>query len=243
MSPLKIVWLCRHDTLRGGPLIHKVIKAIMPSRVHGYLKYLLQYREAEKRAAAIAQKNKHKIESLMQGSQPIKLEMGAGCIRGIPGWTYVDANGQCDLTLDLGQSLPFGDNTVDCIYSSHLLEHFGYSDLLRFLSECLRILKPDGKFSAAVPDASIFLRAYHDPEAFNPDIYCRYGPAYRHNSKIDYVNYIAYMDGHHKYMFDEDSLLEVLINAGFRNVKSRRYDAVLDMESRDFQSIYAEAEK
>jgi predicted SAM-dependent methyltransferase len=67
---------------------------------------------------------------------------------------------------------------------------------MNFLAECLRILKPGGKFSAAVPNARIFLNAYHNPDSFNPAVYCRYKPAYHYNSKIDYVNYIAYMDGH-----------------------------------------------
>jgi hypothetical protein len=51
------------------------------------------------------------------------------------------------------------------------------------------------------------------------------------------------MDGHHSYMFDEENLLEVLKKAGFSNVALRYFDKGLDLESRDFQSIYVEAEK
>ncbi len=205
--------------------------------------YLRRFRESERSAADIAQKNRSMIDSLLQGSVPIKLEMGAGCNRGIPGWTYIDTNGQCDLLMDLSQPLAFPDNSVDIIYSSHLLEHFTYPELMSFLAECLRILKPGGSFSAAVPNARIFLDSYHDPDRFNPAIYCPYKPAYHYNSKIDYVNYIAYMDGHHKYMFDEDNVLEVLRKTGYRNAKLRNADKELDLESRDFQSIYVEATK
>jgi hypothetical protein len=44
-------------------------------------------------------------------------------------------------------------------------------------------------------------------------------------------------------MFDEANLLKVLESAGFRNARPREFDPALDMESRDYESIYAEAEK
>jgi predicted SAM-dependent methyltransferase len=224
-------------------MIKKVIKKIAPPSVTRFLIYFQQYREAERRAEAAVEKNRKKIESLIQSPLPIKLELGAGENRGIPGWTYIDSNDQCDLDLDLAQPLPFPDDRVDIIYSSHLMEHFKYTDLLKFLAECLRILKPGGKFSAAVPNARIYLNAYYDPDKFNSEMFCRYKQAYHYNSKIDYVNYMAYMDGHHQYMFDEENLLEVLKKAGFSNVALRYFDKGLDLEFRDFQSIYVEAEK
>lgn len=67
--------------------------------------------------------------------------------------------------------------------------------------------------------------------------------AYNNTSRIDYVNYIAYMDGHHKYMFDEQNLIVILENKGFRNVRLRNFDPSLDLKERDFESIYAEAQK
>jgi predicted SAM-dependent methyltransferase len=129
------------------------------------------------------------------------------------------------------------------IYSSHLLEHFSYHELVNFLNECLRILKPGGIFSAAVPNARIYLEAYQNPAGFEPGLFCRYEPAYNYNSKIDYVNYMAYMDGHHHYMFDEENLVAILNKTGFKTVRSREFDKVLDMEVRHFQTIYVHCEK
>jgi hypothetical protein len=54
---------------------------------------------------------------------------------------------------------------------------------------------------------------------------------------------MAYMDGHHKQMFDEDKLLFVLRSKGFKNVRLRPFDPSLDLEARDYESIYGEAEK
>jgi hypothetical protein len=54
---------------------------------------------------------------------------------------------------------------------------------------------------------------------------------------------MAYMDGQHKYMFDEENLIFILKSKGFRNVKLRQFDPTLDLKERDYESIYAEGEK
>ena len=36
------------------------------------------------------------------------------------------------------------------------------------------------------------------------------------------------MDQQHKYMFDEENLLNILINVGFRSVKLRSFDPFID---------------
>jgi predicted SAM-dependent methyltransferase len=221
-------------------IIKKIAKKVLPYRLIDTIVVIQQHNEKVKRKRFVTEK---KIEALLKSSLPINLELGAGQDRGIEGWTSVDMNDKCDLNLDLTRPLPFPNNSVNIIYFSHVLEHFKYSDLVKLLGECLRILKPGGKFSAAVPNARIYIEAYHDPDNFNPDLFCRYKPAYNFNSKIDYVNYMAYMDGHHQYMFDEENIIVILKNVGFREVKLRDFDKTLDLEVRDFQSIYVQAEK
>ena len=54
---------------------------------------------------------------------------------------------------------------------------------------------------------------------------------------------MAYMDGHHKYMFDEENIVVILEKVGFKHVMLRDFDKTLDLEVRDFQSIYVKAEK
>jgi len=212
---------------------------ILPSRLREWIVLLRRQIAQARRDKRLVERNRRIIDALLASSSPIKLELGAGENRGIAGWTYADANENCDLTLDLTGHLPFPDNSVDMIYSSHLLEHFVHSDLIHFLKECLRVLTPGGVFSTAVPNARIYLDAYQTPKGFDPDIFCRYRPAYHYNSRIDYVNYIAYMDGKHRYMFDEENLVVILAKSGFRNVRLRDFDETLDMEVRDFQTIYA----
>ncbi len=213
--------------------IKKTLKKNLPDNVMKMLKVI-----DNKIRATRAIKNKKAIHFLLYSGEQIKLEFGAGN-RKMKGWTTIDMNYSCDIFLDLRSPIPFPDNSVDQIYSSHLLEHFDYSDLVKFLAECYRILKKSGSFKVAVPNAKIFLDAYLNQEELDVDYYFRYKPAFNNNSKIDYVNYIAYMDGEHRYMFDEENLSIILANAGFSNVRLREFDPSLDIEQRDQFSIYA----
>jgi predicted SAM-dependent methyltransferase len=170
----------------------------------------------------------------------INLELGAGPVKGKNGWLTIDFNEGADLTWDLNLPLPFPDESVCKIYSSHLLEHFFYRDLVRLLADCHRVLKRGGSCSVCVPDASIYVRAYMDskaPDRRPGDLV--YEPAVISDCKMDWLNYIAYMDGHHRYMFDTENLLRVLRNAGFSDVESRSFDPALDMAEREHESIYA----
>lgn len=207
--------------------------------IKGLVAGLLRARHEKK----VATRNSRKVKELLAGKKPILLEIGAGPERKNLGWTTADMCEGCDLVLDLAKPLPFPDDSVEKIYSSHVLEHFYFNDLLKLLSECRRILKPSGVFSASVPNARLYIEAYARPESFDPAIYCRHAPAYNYNSKIDFLNYMAYMDGHHRYMFDEENIIAILGKAGFRNSRLRPFDAGLDMPERDFQSIYVQAEK
>lgn len=204
---------------------------------------LQELRRAAETRRVIKERTLRKVTSLVESDAPVNLEFGSYERRGIEGWTYVDINHNCDLVLDLTQPIPFPNGSVERVYSSHLLEHFTYKELLAFLDECRRILVKGGEFSVAVPNARLFLSHYCSPDKDNVEKMCNTKYALNGNTKIDYVNYIAYMDGYHRYMFDEDNLLSMLENAGFRDVMLRGFDGILDIKQRDEVSIYAQAFK
>ena len=186
--------------------------------------------------------SKTHIKKLLSGNKNIMLEVGAGEKKGNNGWTTLDLNNKCDIYWDLRDGIPFPKDSVSKIYSSHFLEHLTFKEGQLFLQECLRVLVPNGIFSICVPNACIYIEAYIKNEK-KPDASKLYLPGYNNTTKIDHVNYIAYMDEHHKYMFDEENILYILTKAGFRDVKLRCFDNLLDLKERDFESIYAEAIK
>lgn len=184
------------------------------------------------------------MRSLLHERRPIKLELGAGRRQGMEEWVSLDLNGGADIQHDLTQPLPFPNECVDRIYSSHVLEHFTYpSPMLDLLRECHRVLKPGGALTMAVPNARIYLEAYFNPAAFDRAKFCGYDVGLSFDSRIDVVNFIAFLGGQHKFMFDEENLPRVLEKAGFREVRARSFDPALDLEVRNHESIYAEALK
>jgi hypothetical protein len=104
------------------------------------------------------------------------------------------------------------------------------------------VLVPGGKFLICVPNARIYLEAYVNRIPLAPSYFVQLA-AFNGTTAIDCVNYIAYMAGQHAYMFDEENLLHILQASGFKNVGLRRFDPNLDRQERDYESIYAEADK
>ena len=61
---------------------------------------------------------------------------------------------------DLSRGIPFGDNTVDAIFHSNMLEHLERHVAPIFLAEALRVLKPGGIHRIVVPDFELACAAY-----------------------------------------------------------------------------------
>ena len=172
----------------------------------------------------------------------VKLNLGSGPTKGTNGWTNVDLFG-ADINHDLTKGVPLKDNTVDAVYSSHVFEHIPYKDLLHVINEIRRILKPGGKLLVCVPNAGLYLRAY-----FNNEMFVSYDEMYipaavNTNSKIDQLNYIAYLNGDHTFMFDEENIINILKMCEFKNVDFRDFDSEIDRPERDFESMYVLALK
>ena len=179
------------------------------------------------------------VNDLLEAGSAIKLEIGAGPVKGKNGWTTLDLSEESDLFWDLHEPLPFPDGSVDIIYCSHVLEHFHHAELMALLIDCGRVLKPRGLFSVCVPDASIYVYGYLNHETFDRAKYFVHKPAVISNARMDILNYMAYMDGQHRYMFDRENLVQILSQAGFASARLRDFDPTLDLQEREYESIYA----
>jgi predicted SAM-dependent methyltransferase len=173
------------------------------------------------------------------GENTILLELGSGAKKGENGWITVDIGG-ADINYDLRRGIPLRDCCVDGIYTSHMLEHIPYKELIEFISECKRVLKNGGYLSVCVPNAALYIEGYISKTNPLSESHTFYQPAVvETGSFLDQVNYIAYMDGHHHYLFDKENLVNTLKMGGFEKVVLRDFDSSLDLESRHFGSIYA----
>jgi len=188
-------------------------------------------------------KTRIQIISLQKNQERIYLEIGAGEKKGKNDWVTLDLNMKSDICWDLRQGIPFPDESIHKIYSSHLFEHLYFQEGQTLLDECFRVLVKGGIFSICVPNSRLYIEAYLNGNELDRSKFFRVESVYNNTSRIDYVNYTAYMGKAHKYMFDEENLVAILEKKNFRNVHLREFDPQLDKQERDCLSIYAEAQK
>lgn len=196
-----------------------------------------EFVDARRRMAA----SRRRIAALVSSPRELWLDLGGGSA-GSGGWLTVDMTRECDIFWDLRLGLPFPDGRVSRIYSSHFFEHLSFREGQAMLAECLRVLRPGGSFSICVPNAELYIDGYLGRREL-PDEWFGWEPAYNQTTRIDALNYIAYMGGEHKYMFDQENLLHILRTSGFADVAARGFDPAIDMAERDHESIYAAAVK
>jgi len=81
------------------------------------------------------------------------IDIGCGRKK-IPGSIGIDFSdyAEVDIKLDLNTSdLPFDDDSVDFVHSSHCLEHLSLDGFLNMIRESYRVCKPEGTIFVAVP--------------------------------------------------------------------------------------------
>ena len=100
------------------------------------------------------------------GTGPVKVHLGPGQRNYISGWVNVDANAfsaKCDVWADLRNPLPFKNESVDCFYSHHVIEHL--PDLQRHMRDVFRCLKPGGVYRVGGPNGDSAIKKFVEKDA------------------------------------------------------------------------------
>ncbi len=183
---------------------------------------------------------KKKWNNLKKQKQ-IKLNLGSN-EKGTNGFVNIDYLSG-DIAHNLKKTIPLDPDSVDEIYTSHTLEHFEFKKIIFILKECERILKPGGKLKVCVPNAKLYIDSYMQGKIFDKKKYWYEPGVTNTGSLIDQLNYIAYLNGQHKFLFDEENLINIIKKSGFKKVSLRSFDKSIDLKDRDYESIYALAIK
>lgn len=97
---------------------------------------------------------------MKNSKKTIKLNIGCGDTFGRD-WINLDLFPKQGIKkINVKKRLPFLNDSIDAIYHSHLLEHLERQQAKKFLSECYRIIKPNGIMRVAVPDLQIICKEY-----------------------------------------------------------------------------------
>ncbi len=119
---------------------------------------------------------------------------------------------------DLKYGIPFKNDSVEYIFSSHFLEHLDEKSAGDLLKECNRVLKKGGIIRIIVPD----LDEEIDEICFNLENYKKN----RDVIKVQkYVTSSFENEGefsYHRKMYNFEALKEALASAGFKNVKKKK---------------------
>ena len=195
----------------------------------------------------------------------LKLNIGCG-LSGIPGWYNIDNSPTVLLSrLPMGQrlfrtpqwprdvrrinvlhGLPFFDESVLYIYSSHLLQGLKPAESRGLLRECFRVLQPGGVLRIVVPDLERVVRDY----LADPDTAASHKLMRRLSPKSSPIRDLLRKGRRYEQMFDARSLAELLAEAGFNDprrcgFKQSRIAEIdaIEVERRRSESLCVEASK
>jgi predicted SAM-dependent methyltransferase len=156
----------------------------------------------------------------------MKLHLGCGN-RFIPGFIHIDAvpYDHLDHVASIDKLGFLEDNSIELIYSCHVLEHFRRKDLSNVLAEWHRVLIPGGIIRISVPDFKSIVEIYSQTENINNVI----GPLFGRQD---------YLYNFHYNVFDFNSLQEYLSQVGFGQVKNYDWRETEHSDIDDYSQAY-----
>lgn len=119
---------------------------------------------------------------------------------------------------DVKKKLPFNNLSVETIYTSHMIEHLHRTDAICFLKEAYRILKYEGILRISVPDLKIIINDYNINKDANKFMERLLVEAPKIKSFKDKLKLFISGYRHHQWMYDQNSLSNILKNIGFKKI-------------------------
>lgn len=162
------------------------------------------------------------------GGRNQKLQLHIGCgDRYIPGFIHVDARKlpHVDIVTAVDQLHMFADGSVDLIYCSHVLEHIRRGDESVVLREWHRVLRAGGLLRISVPDFDSMV-TWH-----------------KQTGKLDDIMGLLYGRQNHEYnihyqVFDFGRLSQLLLWAGFGEIRRYDWSKTIHKDYDDFSQAY-----
>ena len=155
-----------------------------------------------------------------------KVQIGCG-ENALDGWLNCDLNPKAAsvVALDVTAKFPFQDDQFDYLFSEHLIEHFDYLVGKQILKECFRVLKPLGKIRIVTPGLAFLVGLHSERKSDLQERYIEWAAS----SFVDYapepraafvINNFFYCDWGHRFIYDEETLGELMLACGFANIKN-----------------------
>jgi SAM-dependent methyltransferase len=147
-------------------------------------------------------------------------------------------------------ALPRPDNSVEVVYSSHMIEHLDRYEAKRFLSEAFRVLKPGGILRLAAPDFRLLVEHYLNTGDADETMERAFLGRSRPRGWRARIRYLLIGERDHMWMYDGPSLLRIVESVGFVDAKILEAGTTtieepgsLNLSERSEESVYVEARK
>ena len=151
---------------------------------------------------------------------------------------------------DVSKRIPEEENSVDVLYSSHMLEHLDKEETHCFLIEARRVLVPGGIIRTVVPDFDRLVEKYvanNKPQQFIDDSQL---VGLKPKTILKKLQYFSQGHGWHHCMYNRRTLSQLFHEYGFSNIKILEAGETgigntngLDLSAHLGYSIYLEAQK
>jgi SAM-dependent methyltransferase len=131
---------------------------------------------------------------------------------------------------DVRKGLPYADESIAVVYSSHFVEHLHRDEALAFLRDAHRVLKPSGVCRIVVPDLHAAVRTYlttanGESSAEGEELMAVLNLRDRQSPGRGPLAWYRRMTGvsMHKWMYDVGGLRQLFQEAGFAAPAPRHY--------------------
>jgi predicted SAM-dependent methyltransferase len=164
------------------------------------------------------------VSSYFRSHSVRKLQLGANVVL-LPEWLNTDLYPQSpgSVTLDASRPFPLADASFDYVFSEHQMEHIPFEGALNMLRESHRILRPGGKIRIAVPSVDALLGLFVANRTDQQNRYIEYRTKLCYPNAISptpcYAMNASFMNWGHKFLYDRETLSQILLKIGFADVR------------------------
>lgn len=125
-----------------------------------------------------------------------------------------------DIPIDITKRLPFEDNTIDLIYSSHLIEHIHRREIIKFLKDSYRVLRLGGKHIISTPSLTNVVNICYGKKEYERKVLFEHAKKFYDDeffSTAHQLNLLMRGFGH-RFILDHNFIKEVGKKIGYKKI-------------------------
>ena len=185
---------------------------------------------------------KKRINEFLLKNKKINIQFGAGSgklgeARKSVLETFLNTDIFGHIPIDINSNLPFKKDTVDIIFSSHLIEHIFQRKADLFFKESYRVLKNKGNLIIATPTIEKMVEILYGKNIkFKNQIYSEHLNSFlgRPPTPARLINAMTHINYGHKFLFDYETLKDLAIKNGFTIFDKVTINNVKDSDIRNY---------